>query len=73
MKHSSFHPLAAQGKFYLFTIVIFTFVLSHCCYLLFFFPLAQMFWQSLSSQMWNAWSCLLAAYSLAGPAGEMRF
>ncbi|KAM6411647.1 N(6)-adenine-specific methyltransferase METTL4 isoform 2-T2 [Pluvialis apricaria] len=31
------------------------------------------FWQSLSSQMWNAWSCLLATYSLAGPAGETRF
>ncbi|XP_025926349.1 methyltransferase-like protein 4 isoform X1 [Apteryx rowi] len=31
------------------------------------------FWQNLSSQMWNVWSCLLAAYSLVGPAGEMRF
>ncbi|XP_063182727.1 N(6)-adenine-specific methyltransferase METTL4 isoform X2 [Chroicocephalus ridibundus] len=31
------------------------------------------FWQSLSSQMWNAWSCLLATCSLAGPAGETRF
>uniref|UniRef100_A0A8B9NVS4 Methyltransferase like 4 n=1 Tax=Apteryx owenii TaxID=8824 RepID=A0A8B9NVS4_APTOW len=29
------------------------------------------FWQNLSSQMWNVWSCLLAAYSLVGPAGEM--
>ncbi|XP_035174431.1 N(6)-adenine-specific methyltransferase METTL4 isoform X4 [Oxyura jamaicensis] len=33
----------------------------------------KQFWQSLSNQMWSAWSCLLATYSLAGPAGEMRF